>query len=109
MKEYLGEEIIELKDLEEYKNYGRNDWALLWIFMYEGIDGAHHKQWLLDQVVRILKGTKVIVKRASWSNGHTELRFSLAEPTTEYYNWVADCKDGEDGPDTYSYDEGIAP
>lgn len=49
-----------------------------------GIDGAHHKNWVLDQVVRVLAGDR-------------------------YWQIVADACDGEDGPDTYSWDEGIAP
>lgn len=60
------------------------DEALLLIFKYGGIDGAHHKQWVLDQVVRALTGDG-------------------------YAAWVAEAKDGEDGPDTYDWDEGIAP
>jgi excisionase family DNA binding protein len=54
------------------------------ITQYGGIDGAHHKQWLLDQIVRILTGDG-------------------------YENWVAEYQDGEDGPETYEWDEGIAP
>ena len=49
-----------------------------------GIDGEHHKTWVIDQVVRILTGNGY----AAWGDAH--------------------C-DGEDGPDTYSWDEGIAP
>lgn len=60
------------------------DEALLLIFKYGGIDGAHHKQWVLDQVVRALTGEC-------------------------YDTWVAEAKDGEDGPNTYDWDEGIAP
>lgn len=48
-----------------------------------GIDGAHHKQWVLDQVVRIL--------------------------SNDYDEWVKDYEDGEDGPQTYLWNEGIAP
>lgn len=44
-------------------------------------DGAHHKQWLLDQVVRLLAGDK-------------------------YADWVRDFNAGEDGPDTYTWDTG---
>ena len=58
--------------------------ALGLINRYGGIDGAHHKQWLLDQVVRRL----------------TESR---------YDDWVKAHKQGEDGPDTYDWDEGISP
>ena len=58
--------------------------ALDIIMQCGGIDGAHHKQWVLDQVVRAL----------------TE---------DAYEDWVADHNDGEDGPDTYDWDVGIAP
>lgn len=58
--------------------------ALELIQRYGGIDDAHHKQWLLDQVVRIL----------------TE---------QEYDKWVRKHNYGEDGPDTYEWEVGIPP
>jgi len=51
---------------------------------YGGIDGDHHKTWVIDQMVRALMGDK-------------------------YEEWVAAQKAGEDGPDTYDWDEGIPP
>ena len=51
---------------------------------YGQIDGGHHKQWVIDQMVRVLTGS-------------------------QYPNFVREYKAGEDGPETYSYDEGIAP
>jgi hypothetical protein len=33
---------------------GRIERALDVIYEFGGIDGAHHKQWVLDQVVRVL-------------------------------------------------------
>ncbi len=51
---------------------------------YSQIDGAHHKQWCLDQIARIIKGS-------------------------DYPEWVLEMQEGEDGPKTYSYDEGIPP
>jgi len=51
---------------------------------YGGIDGAHHKAWVIDQMVRKLAGPA-------------------------YADIVRDACSGEDGPDTYSWDEGIAP
>jgi hypothetical protein len=54
------------------------------IRQYGGIDGAHHKQWVLDQVVRALTGPG-------------------------YQDWVAAQRAGEDGPETYDWDEGVAP
>jgi hypothetical protein len=49
-----------------------------------GIDGGHHKAWVIDQMVRHLAGDG-------------------------YAAWVAVARDGEDGPETYYWDEGIAP
>ena len=49
-----------------------------------GIDGGHHKMWVIDQMIRVLTGD-------------------------DYNKWVEDYCDGEDGPDTYEWDEGIAP
>ena len=51
---------------------------------YGGIDGEHHKTWVIDQMVRALAG-----------DGYDEI--------------VRDAKAGEDGPETYSWDVGIAP
>lgn len=64
----------------------RIDEALELIHSYGGIDGAHHKQWVLDQVVR-----------------------KLCDSEESYEAWVSEYQDGEDGPDTYEWDVGIAP
>ena len=51
---------------------------------YGGTDEAHHKTWVIDQMVRALAG--------------------------EDYNLVVtEMKAGEGGPETYKWDEGIAP
>jgi len=47
-------------------------------------DGAHHKAWVIDQMVRALTGV-------------------------DYEHWRAAYESGEDGPYTYEWDEGIAP
>lgn len=54
------------------------------ILRWGGIDGGHHKQWTMDQCIRLIFGD-------------------------EYERFVAFANDGEDGPDTYDWDEGIAP
>ena len=108
MKQYLGEKKVDIKDTI-YKDYTPKDFALLWLQNWGGIDGDHHKAWVLDQVARILHGTPVMAKMASWEGGQTELRISLDDATPEYHKWVATCKDGEDGPETYGYETGIAP
>lgn len=49
-------------------------------------DGAHHKMWTIDQMVRILTGSD-----------------------EEYKEWVKKFQHGNDGPETYFWDIGIAP
>lgn len=101
MEGYLGEKIVENK-------YSKEEMALKYIEMYGGIDGAHHKNWVLDQVSRILNDAPVVVKVAEWSNGKKEERYAVGS-NQKYENWVINICDGEDGPNTYSYEEGIAP
>jgi len=108
MKGYLGESKVDISTTK-YKDNTPNDWAMLYIEMYSGIDGSHHKDWIIDQIARILKGTEVVLKIAKWENGQEEERFYLADPMPNYWKWVAEMKDGENGPETYSYDFGIAP
>jgi hypothetical protein len=60
------------------------DKALELAIRYGGIDGAHHKTWVIDQMVRALTGD-------------------------EYDKTVKDACNGEDGPETYSWDVGIPP
>lgn len=108
MSNYIGETPVTISE-SEYKDYTPSDWALLWIEMYSGIDGSHHKQWLVDQTSRILKGTTVELSIAKWDDGTVDERFTLGEPTKAYHDWVKQYEDGEDGPDTYSYDCGVAP
>ena len=48
------------------------------------VDGSHHKAWVIDQAVRALTGER-------------------------YGDWVTEYCDGVDGPETYTWDEGVAP
>lgn len=52
---------------------------------YGGIDGDHHKAWVIDQMCRAL----------------------LDGPA--YQRMVKDACDGEDGPNTYEWDKGTPP
>ncbi len=63
---------------------GRIDKALELARLFGGIDGAHHKDWVIDQMVRALTGS-------------------------DYEKFVKDAKSGEDGPETYDWEVGIAP
>lgn len=51
---------------------------------YGGVEGDHHKAWVIDQMCRAL----------------------LQEG---YESWVKEGKAGADGPETYSWEEGVAP
>lgn len=52
---------------------------------YAGIDGGHHKMWVIDQIIRILTGD-------------------------DYEEWVRVHTQGPDGAaGYYEWDEGIAP
>ncbi len=109
MEGYLGETIVDVKETK-YKDYTPSDWAMYFIETYGQFDGADHKQWAMDQVARVLKGTKVVIKLASWDNGQSEYRISLGEPSEEYKTWATEML-GElfEGEYEYDYDEGIAP
>lgn len=105
---YLGETCVKQKDTP-FNGYFPADWALKFVYFYGGVDGDHHKTWVLDQVARILNGTPVIMSIAKWDDGQEEYRFETGKPSQKYFDWVTELRDGEDGPETYSYDVGIAP
>jgi hypothetical protein len=112
MEGYKGETIVDMNTHPTFSKYTAIDWAMLWIERYSWIDGAHHKTWVFDQISRILKGTNVILKEASWENGHSEYRYDLDEPSDEYNAWVKEMLgnyDEENEEYEYSYDTGIAP
>ena len=58
--------------------------AIEFAVSYGGIDGDHHKAWVIDQMVRALTGD-------------------------DYETWVKDACNGDEGPNTYEWDVGIAP
>lgn len=62
----------------------RIDEAIALAVKYGGIDGAHHKDWVIDQVIRVLAKDK-------------------------YNEVVKNACNGSDGQHTYSWDCGIAP
>lgn len=102
MEGYLGEFPVT-PDCESWNELPSN-WALYFIEQYGQIDGAHHKQWVLDQVARVLNGAPVTAVEARWENGETELRASVGT-CPKYEEWVEDMRgDGE-----YEYDEGTPP
>jgi hypothetical protein len=98
-------EIIELKaDVEELKVENtrleqRIEMALGLIHSNGATDGAHHKQWVLDQAVRYLTGCPLVEKHAKDCNGN-DYAYEGQGESEEYREWVK----AHNGWDT-----GIAP
>lgn len=70
-----------MTDEENYKAKIRS--ALDIIFQYGGIDGGHHKQWVLDQVVRVL--------------------------SDDYEKWLSEYEADLDNGDFCEWDKGTPP
>ena len=98
---YLGEFSVKIEE-SPFANYKPQDWVMYFIENYSQIDGSHHKQWVIDQVAQILKGTPVIIKQARWEDTQ-EYSVSLGAPSKEYRLWVKNYKKKD-----YSYEKGIA-
>jgi hypothetical protein len=71
-------------------------------------DGGHHKAWAIDQMVRALTGCPQVTLTAVDAQGQTYTYPGQGE-SEQYRRFIAAYKAGEDGPDTYSWEEGIAP
>ena len=71
-------------------------------------DEPHHKDWCIDQMVRALTGCPTVQASAVDCNGSPYTYDKLGE-SEEYRAFVADACAGEDGPDTYDWNVGIAP
>lgn len=104
-KTYKGE--TEHKDLSDtpFCCFYELDWIIYFIDKYGGIDGDHHKAWLLDQCMRITHGTAVVVKEAIWedeSYRHREWRCSVSKDVSEEYTKYRQSLD-------YYYNVGVAP
>ncbi len=69
-------------------------------------DGGHHKQWALDQAVRILTGCPD--KEVSSVHG-VEYNYTVLGESEEYHEWLRKFADGEDGPHTYQWNIGTPP
>jgi hypothetical protein len=104
MSKYLGETPVNDLTGTPFEGYTKSEWAFEYLNEYGGIDGDHHKAWVIDQAMRILKGTPVIVKLARWEDGNEEYRTNLGEPSTEYLDHVRELE-----VQGYKQDEGIPP
>lgn len=109
MEEYLGETVMNIKDTP-FANYTKLDWVEEITLDYGWIDGAHHKTWVLDQIMRVIKGCEIEVRLAKWSNGQEEWRYDIVTESEEYKQFVKEYEDPNGiGEQEYEYDMGIAP
>ncbi len=75
---------------------------------FGGIEGGHHKNWVIDQMVRSLTGCPVVLREATDCNGNPYTFDDVGE-SQEYLEVVRKARIGEDGPETYPWEIGIAP
>lgn len=59
-------------------------------------------------MVRALTGCLPVTRTATDWSGETYMYETMGE-SEEYQAWVAEHRDGENGPDTYEWDTGIVP
>jgi len=100
MEGYLGEFPVDIKAHPEFSEYTKESWILRWIEMFGGIDGSHHKDWLVDQIAQIVTGAEVSVVQGKWDNGFCQYRYYL-KSTPAYDAWI-ETFDG-------NYDAGSPP
>ena len=86
---------------------GRTKKALAIALRYGGIDGDHHKAWVIDQMVRALTGCPMVPKRMV-SDGKP-YTYDVQGESKAYAAFVAEARIGDDGPDTYEWWVGVAP
>lgn len=75
---------------------------------FSQIDGAHHKDWCIDQMVRALTGCPIESKETTDCHG-TPYSYERQGESATYQQFIKEHNDGEDGADTYSWSTGIAP
>lgn len=85
LKQLWSLQVAKISDKEKIKQ------AVELCFQYGGIDGGHHKMWVIDQVLRIL------------------LQDKYEEKIKEYENYPDDGTEPDDEWDYYEWDIGIAP
>lgn len=107
MRKYLGEFEVDIR-YTEYQKHTQSDWAL-YFSSYGQIDGTHHKMWAIDQMVRCLKRTPVIIKERRWleEDGtiYKEDVITLGKPSKKYLKFVEEYENDEQ----WKWDKGIAP
>jgi hypothetical protein len=71
-------------------------------------DGAHHKMWVIDQMVRALAGCPTVTRSGRNCFGEP-YEYQMLDDNDQYLEFVREHNQGEDGPNTYCWDVGIPP
>jgi hypothetical protein len=73
----------------------RFDRAIDFAIRFGGIDGDHHKAWVIDQMVRALTGCPV--------------EDGVQGESLQYEELIADACEDDGDPEAYDWEVGIAP
>lgn len=82
--------------------------ALEYAAKYGMIEGDHHREWIIDQMVRALTGCPMVTLRSMDAYGKP-YKYENQGMSEAYREFVKKYSDGEDGPETYRWGIGIAP
>lgn len=82
--------------------------ALEIAMQWGGVDGADHKAWVIDQMVRALTGCP-IVEHTGRDYAGTPYTYKAQGESSEYGAFVATYNDGDEGPDTFEWPIGVVP
>lgn len=88
----------------------RIDQALAIAAQYGGIDGEHHKAWVIDQMVRALTGCPMVEATAKNCRGEPYTYLRRGE-SKEYQRFISEVTDGCEscGASGTEWDVGIPP
>ncbi len=87
----------------------RNAAALAMIAEYGGCESEEHLRWLLDYVARVLTGCPKEMSVVQIVNAGKLCTPEQLGESNAYKVFVARYNDGDEGPDTYEWDTGVAP
>lgn len=83
--------------------------AIKTLMNYGGVDGAHHKQFALDQTLRILTGSQNETVESIDKHG-VKYSYEILGESKEYRQVVAEyCNEDANGNREYEWDVGIPP
>jgi hypothetical protein len=71
-------------------------------------DASQHKAYVFDQMVRAITGCYEVHTISIDARGRP-YEYTANQGTEDYRQFVAVARHGEDGPETYEWDIGVAP